>query len=337
MIVANSFDLWQKDTFFSAAEEVQESADAMESAYRRWVRERRETLSPKDLDELCTELQTALGTAKWQLEEFARAVRLSYGHRGNDNTTARHRQFIDAIENQISLVETALRESFNVEGKQPLHWVNLDEDERDELATFLSGTSQSSQSAKDEYLELKPSMKSSLLENHAQRKDADLKYSAACDTDFSNDMEGLKDVSCVKKDGNHVITIESNEIHGRMDDVICQADRITNNTRRTWSSPNFSELKIIIPDEDEPINKLMLSVEDTPKEKGLKPIFRKQRRGEFLQVQGVVNLFNQFGRVGGFQRQLQSPLHLPFRCSVQVTLALMLTIFLIVPFVFYSA
>ena len=27
MMVANSFDLWQKDAFFSAAEEVQESAD----------------------------------------------------------------------------------------------------------------------------------------------------------------------------------------------------------------------------------------------------------------------------------------------------------------------
>ena len=27
MIVANSFDLWQKDVFLSAAEEVQESAD----------------------------------------------------------------------------------------------------------------------------------------------------------------------------------------------------------------------------------------------------------------------------------------------------------------------
>lgn len=26
-MVANSFDLWQKDAFFSAAEEVQESAD----------------------------------------------------------------------------------------------------------------------------------------------------------------------------------------------------------------------------------------------------------------------------------------------------------------------
>lgn len=31
MLVANSFDLWQKDTFFSAAEEVQQSADT-------WVR-----------------------------------------------------------------------------------------------------------------------------------------------------------------------------------------------------------------------------------------------------------------------------------------------------------
>jgi hypothetical protein len=33
MIVANSFDLWQKDTFFSAAEEVQESADAYVSLF----------------------------------------------------------------------------------------------------------------------------------------------------------------------------------------------------------------------------------------------------------------------------------------------------------------
>jgi hypothetical protein len=231
------------------------------------------------------------------LEEFVRAVRLSYGHRGNDNTTARHRQFIDAIENQILRVETALRESFNEEGKQPLQWVNLDEDERDELATFLSGSSQSSQSAKDECLELRPSMKSSLLENHAQRKDADLKYSAVYDRDFSDEMEGFKDVSCVKKDGNHVINIKSNEIHGGMDDIICQADKMTNNTRRTWSSPNFSELKIIIPDEDGHINKLMLIVEDTPKEKGLKPVFRKQRRGEFLQVQGAVSLFNQVSSI----------------------------------------
>jgi hypothetical protein len=33
MMVANSFDLWQKDSFFSAAEEVQESADAYVSLF----------------------------------------------------------------------------------------------------------------------------------------------------------------------------------------------------------------------------------------------------------------------------------------------------------------
>lgn len=65
MLVANSFDLWQKDAFFSAAEEVQESADIMESAYRTWVRERKERSPLENLDELSRELQTALGTAKW--------------------------------------------------------------------------------------------------------------------------------------------------------------------------------------------------------------------------------------------------------------------------------
>lgn len=39
----------------------------MEFAYRTWVREIREGLSPDDLDELRREVQTALGTAKWQV------------------------------------------------------------------------------------------------------------------------------------------------------------------------------------------------------------------------------------------------------------------------------
>jgi hypothetical protein len=33
MLVANSFDLWRKDAFFSAAEEVQESADMYVSIF----------------------------------------------------------------------------------------------------------------------------------------------------------------------------------------------------------------------------------------------------------------------------------------------------------------
>lgn len=39
----------------------------MESAYRAWVRERREGVAHQDLDELYRELKTALGTAKWQV------------------------------------------------------------------------------------------------------------------------------------------------------------------------------------------------------------------------------------------------------------------------------
>lgn len=39
----------------------------MESAYRAWLRERRERSNTVDLNELCRELQTALGTAKWQV------------------------------------------------------------------------------------------------------------------------------------------------------------------------------------------------------------------------------------------------------------------------------
>lgn len=41
----------------------------MESAYRTWVRQKREGISSIAVDELCRELQTALATAKWQVYE----------------------------------------------------------------------------------------------------------------------------------------------------------------------------------------------------------------------------------------------------------------------------
>ncbi|KAI7748123.1 hypothetical protein M8C21_032579 [Ambrosia artemisiifolia] len=149
MLVANSFDLWQKDIFFSAAEEVQASADIMESAYRTWIRQKREGVKSVDLDELCRELQTALGTAKWQLDEFQRAVRLSYKNSVNEVRTTRHEQFVSAISSQISAVESALKEYFSDEVRKPLRWVNLDEEERDDLAVFLSGSEERSKNTKD--------------------------------------------------------------------------------------------------------------------------------------------------------------------------------------------
>ncbi|XP_011043977.1 PREDICTED: uncharacterized protein LOC105139289 isoform X2 [Populus euphratica] len=328
MMVANSFDLWQKDAFFSAAEEVQESADAMESAYRVWTREKREGSEPEDLDELSRELQTALGTAKWQLEEFERAVWLSHGHRSDDITASRHKQFVAAIESQISRVEAALREAFRGEGKQPLRWVNLDKEECDDLAMFLSGTVQIPQIVKDDCTTLRSPMKGSLGENHHKRRNLDHNTSANCSGGASDENEFI-----TNKKNEHIIDIEEKENLGMRDDIICQVDK-TIGSRRTWSSPNFGALKIVIAQDDGQRDKVMSSVEATPKEKGYKPFFWKQRCGEHSRAKGSITLFN---KAGGLQRQLQPPLHLQFSCSIQLTLALMLSIFLIVPFLVYSA
>ncbi|XP_057995165.1 uncharacterized protein LOC110652228 isoform X2 [Hevea brasiliensis] len=310
MMVANSFDLWQKDAFFSAAEEVQESADVMQSAYRMWIREKKEG-SLEYLDELSRDLQTALGTAKWQLEEFERAVRLSHGHRSDDIAASRHKQFVAAIQSQISDVEAALREAFTEEGKQPLQWVTLNKEECDDLALFLSGTPQTPQIVKDNCTAHRL-LECPFMDIHHTRKDADHNLKATCSTD-----------------------IEGRETSRMKDDIICQSDK-TNGARKTWSSPNFGALKIVIADESEHRNGSIPRIEITPKEKGSKHLFWKPRSGEYSRGKGSCNMFNQlFGQVGGFQRQ--APSNLQFSCSVQLTLALMLSIFLIVPFLLYSA
>ncbi|KAJ6296005.1 hypothetical protein OIU78_023938 [Salix suchowensis] len=323
MMVANSFDLWQKDAFFSAAEEVQESADAMESAYRVWIREKREGSEPGDLDELSRELQTALGTAKWQLEEFESAVRLSHGHHSDDITASRHKQFVAAIESQISCVEAALRKAFSGEGKQPLRWVNLDKEECDDLAMFLSGTVQIPQIVKDDCTTLKSPAEGSLGENHHKKRNLDHNSSATCSRGTSDESEFITN----KKNGEHIIDIEERKNLGARD-IICQVDKTTG-SRRTWSSPNFGALKIVIAQDDGQRDRVVSCVEATPKEKGYKPLFWKQRCGEHSRAKGSITLFNKlFGQAGGLQRQLQTPVHLQSSCSIQLTLALMLSIFL---------
>ncbi|XP_028775374.1 uncharacterized protein LOC114732244 [Neltuma alba] len=336
MMWPNSFDLWQKDAFFSAAEEVQESADRMESTYRAWLRERRGRSIPKYLDELCRELQTALGTAKWQLEEFEKAVKLSYRHLDDEHATMRHRQFISAIQNQISHVEAALRESFVEEGRQPFRWVNLDEEDRDDFAAFLSGTSQNMQVAKDECVELTPSMKNTLQEKQSNKRDKVFDVNASCNGNIFSGKKSTKDAISINKDVKFVIEIKTDEASGTSDDMVSQADRTTN-IRKPCSSPKLGELKIMIADEDEHRNKLMHTTDGNSKEKGFKPGFWKHKFEEYPQAVRAVHTFNQFlGRIGCFQGQFNSSVQLRSRCSVSITLALMLIMFLIVPFVLYS-
>lgn len=78
-----------------------------------------------------------------QLEEFERAVVSSYGKISTDATKDRHREFISAMENQISRVEHSWNDSGGSTGKPPRPWVRLDEGERKELALFLSGSTTS--------------------------------------------------------------------------------------------------------------------------------------------------------------------------------------------------
>ncbi|CAA6657497.1 unnamed protein product [Spirodela intermedia] len=132
MTSTSTFDRWEKDPFFAVAEEVQESADRMESIYRRWMHEKKghpklegeEEASGEP--ELRRELHAALGTAKWQrlrtgdlkcevilyqLEEFDRASRSNGpANETDDDSRKRHSQFVAAIGNQILAVEGALKD-----------------------------------------------------------------------------------------------------------------------------------------------------------------------------------------------------------------------------------
>ncbi|KAG6469747.1 hypothetical protein ZIOFF_070678 [Zingiber officinale] len=70
-----------------------------------------------------------------QLEEFEKAVRLSHENYPSEaQTITRHEHFMGAIGNQISHIEKAVRD----EGKQPLRWIQLNAEEQDDFALFLS-------------------------------------------------------------------------------------------------------------------------------------------------------------------------------------------------------
>ncbi|XP_026418620.1 uncharacterized protein LOC113314058 [Papaver somniferum] len=141
---------WESDPLFSAAEVVQDSADRMESMFRILLHEQSldhgDATDPKllsSMDYHRRDVVTALETTKWQLEDFERAVNLaevSDSYRSREDAISRHKQFIRAIQAHISQVEKSLgdhRSAGDVAiSKQ---WGNLDEQDRDGLALFLSG------------------------------------------------------------------------------------------------------------------------------------------------------------------------------------------------------
>ncbi|KAA3466894.1 Syntaxin-61-like protein [Gossypium australe] len=140
---------WESDPLFSAAEVVQDSADRMESFFRLLLHEK--TLLQRDLPDpkLLTsigyhtrDLATVLETAKWQLEDFERAVnssaRMDQSH-SREHVISRHKQFIISIRGQINDVEKSLEDMEMGNPMKNSKWGNLNQQDRDGLALFLSG------------------------------------------------------------------------------------------------------------------------------------------------------------------------------------------------------
>ncbi|MBA0838123.1 hypothetical protein Goarm_010219 [Gossypium armourianum] len=142
---------WESDPLFSAAEVVQDSADRMESIFRLLLHEQNlveaNNYDPKLLTLIgyhCRDLATILETAKWQalIPYFERAVISSARMDRPQSTEAvifRHKEFISAVREQINNVEKSLEEMEMGNPAKISKWQNLNEQDKDNLAFFLSG------------------------------------------------------------------------------------------------------------------------------------------------------------------------------------------------------
>ncbi|XP_068664137.1 uncharacterized protein [Aristolochia californica] len=122
----------------------------MESIFRMLLHDRSllqyDPSDPKllaSIDHHERDLVTALGTTKWQLEDFERAINLSSlsaRSQFREEAVLRHKQFIRAIREQISVVEKNLGYPVSGDKDKNMNWVGLNEHDKDGLALFLSGS-----------------------------------------------------------------------------------------------------------------------------------------------------------------------------------------------------
>ncbi|OEL26090.1 hypothetical protein BAE44_0012893 [Dichanthelium oligosanthes] len=146
--MAEGFGRWESDPLFPAAECVQDSADRMEGVYRLLLHERKVTQDGTSDGKFHAPIQyerdviTALGTTKWQLEQFEREVNaaaFSDKSKSRENAILKFRQFIRALAEQISQVEESLDSLKIGSSRTPKHLYSSEYD-GDGLASFLSGT-----------------------------------------------------------------------------------------------------------------------------------------------------------------------------------------------------
>lgn len=198
------------------------------------------------------------------MEEFERAVCLSYRNNGDDVTITRHREFVSAIEDQISRVEKALKESLEVEGKKPFRWVNLDKEECDDLAHFLSGSPGTSQTIKDDCLAVGDEYCSFGSQVSPKMK-------------IPNQGESSEEVLTSIKDTNGFIELQERISPETGHEISYRADEI---------SSNQNTLEIVIDIDDRQTNGL---TEVTPEEKDSKPSIWRSKGEVYHRAREVQN------------------------------------------------
>lgn len=186
---------------------------------------------------------------------------MSYRSHRDDITVSRHSQFVSVLEDQISRVEAALKESFQGEGKKELHWVDLDEEECDDLALFLSGSTGTSKRNVSEAIGM------SLLNKKISGKE--------------NSNLGSEVSSTIQSSGEGRSPQKANEDGSS---ISFYADGNASN-HRTWSPSHKGALEIVINKDD---RQNSADIEATPKEKCTKPFFWNSRGEEYAVVKGGI-------------------------------------------------
>lgn len=347
--MSTSFDRWEKDPFFYAAEVVQESADRMESVYRRWmIHYKRPGGGVKDLSssELLRELYTALGTAKWQLEELERAVRSSdHALSSGDATITRHSDFVEAISSKISMVEMALKE-LNVEEdrRSALAWVRLDEGERDELALFLS-------SPRSEVKEVLPITSGGFLEaGGGMNRESSIFLKHSCPSSYLNPLEMEEDKmsdrqriasSCTDL-GVWKISVSTERSPPKLFDGLSnlppprifslpELRTVEAVTKPKWYRNGFEKYEVLSYEDTEEMiplqNQLSQDMDAcSAKSKSCLSDYTDESYNKKL-----------YGWLGAFQRQIQrSQYQIQYRRSIQMIIWTIITVILIVLFVLHE-
>lgn len=255
-----NFDRWEADPFFSAAEDVQDSADRLESAYRSWVSARSVTDSDSScgedlgnsVDILRRELQTALGTAKWQLDEFERAVKSSYLGRDVD-ASSRHKQFVMAIQSQISGIEKTMNDSVIDEGKKCLRWIQLDDHEKDDLALFLCGScDNNSNSLEQKSLNKSEEMVDLRLDDARMLNRSGLRDFCNAGSDCGPDVNGYKETILINKESKFVVQLAEQKVADEDDwQTGATIDRKSGNRKSSSDGAVLGSWKIVIADEND--------------------------------------------------------------------------------------